>query len=82
MTWNSIHDPYGNKNGPTKKWGVRGFPTSYLIDHKGVIRYRDLGKKELDQRVAELVAEAEELSKSEKQAEPFGCQCPDCLSKL
>ena len=45
-------------------WGVRGYPTVYLIDAKGVIRKRGLvgrnmAPKEIDPLVEALVAEAE-----------------------
>lgn len=42
------------------EWGVRGFPTTYLIDAQGIIRYKNLNDKgELIQRIEELIAESE-----------------------
>lgn len=39
---------------PTK-WNVRGWPTTFIIDEKGVIRYRDLRDKELEKAVGKLL---------------------------
>ena len=43
ITWRSFWDG-GNTRGPiAKSWGVRGWPTIYVIDDKGVIRYKWAG---------------------------------------
>lgn len=40
ITWRSFWNGPGGMRGPiSKKWNVEGWPTFYLIDHKGVIRY-------------------------------------------
>jgi thiol-disulfide isomerase/thioredoxin len=41
-------------------WDVSYFPTIYVIDAKGVIRYKDVREKALDEAVEELVKEAKE----------------------
>jgi thiol-disulfide isomerase/thioredoxin len=42
MTWPSFRD--GGSFGPVATaWNIRGLPTVYVLDDKGVIRYRDLG---------------------------------------
>ncbi len=53
-------------DGPTgaiaTEWKVEGFPSLFLIDHRGVVRYEWLGapkEDELDRRIEELVREAE-----------------------
>lgn len=57
IAWPNIYDGRG---GPiTRTWGPDGFPTFYLIDAKGVIRYLDINPNELDKAVDTLVAEAE-----------------------
>ena len=57
MTWRSWWDG-GSTSGPiAKAWNVEGWPTIYVLDHKGVIRYRDVREKELDKAVDELLAE-------------------------
>jgi thiol-disulfide isomerase/thioredoxin len=59
-TWRYWFD--GGKRGPiAKKFNVQGWPTFYLIDHKGVIRMRSVGAPdhaELDKALEELLAEA------------------------
>lgn len=59
ITWRSWWDG-GNTSGPiAKAWNVKGWPTIYLLDAKGVIRYRDLRDKELDEAIDTLIKEAE-----------------------
>ena len=41
---------------PTK-WNVRGWPTIYILDKKGVIRYKNLRDKEMEHAVMKLLAE-------------------------
>ena len=58
LNWRSFYDGSG---GPiAKSWNIRGWPSIFLIDHTGKIRYtRDqLGGDRLDKAIAELVAEA------------------------
>jgi len=57
ITWRSFWDG-GSPGGPiAQKWQVTGWPTIYVIDHKGVIRYKNLRGSELDQAVEALLAE-------------------------
>lgn len=59
LTWPSFWDG-GNTGGPiARQWGVRAWPTIYLIDAKGVIRYKNVRDKELDEAIDILVREAE-----------------------
>lgn len=62
ITWRSFWNG-GSTSGPiSTQWNVRGWPTLYLIDHKGVIRHKFLGSpgaETLDRLIDELVAEAE-----------------------
>jgi hypothetical protein len=57
MTWASWQD--GHSGPICKKWNIMGFPTTVLIDGKGVIRYRDLRGDELEAAIAKLVGEEE-----------------------
>ena len=63
ITWRSFWNGEKGTGGPiSKTWEVQGWPTLYLIDHKGVIRRKFLGNPgdaELDRLIDELVAQAE-----------------------
>jgi hypothetical protein len=63
ITWRSFwNGPLGTGGPISKAWGVRGWPTLYVIDHKGVIRNKYLGSpgdKVLDDVIEKLVKEAE-----------------------
>jgi hypothetical protein len=59
ITWRSWWDG-GNTSGPiATAWNVKGWPTIYVLDHKGVIRHRDLRDKELDEAIDTLLKELE-----------------------
>jgi len=45
------------------KWNVQGWPTIYILDAKGVIRYRDLRGEEMEAAVLALIKEAKEGGK-------------------
>jgi peroxiredoxin len=64
LTWRSFSDPRTSEGwgAISKKWNLAGTPTIYLIDHKGVIRYKWLGgarPKVIDHAVEELIQEVE-----------------------
>ncbi len=59
ITWRSWRNG-GTTSGPiSTQWNVSGWPTIYVIDHKGVIRYKDVRGNALDEALDKLVAEAE-----------------------
>jgi peroxiredoxin len=59
ITWRSAVD--GNTSGPiATRWNVHGWPTIYVLDAKGVIRYRDLRDKPLEEAVEKLLKEMEQ----------------------
>ena len=63
ITWRSWRNG-GSTAGPiSTQWNVSGWPTIYLIDHRGVIRHKDLRGEELDQAIEELVSKAEAEAK-------------------
>ncbi|MFO0938157.1 MAG: thioredoxin-like domain-containing protein [Gemmataceae bacterium] len=68
ITWRSFWcGEQGTSGAIPKKWNVRGWPTLYLIDHKGIIRYKFLGNpgnEKLDSLIEGLVKEAEKDLKS------------------
>ena len=50
----------GGKTGSTVlKWGVLSWPTVYILDCKGVIRYHNVRFEAMDQAIDRLVKEAE-----------------------
>jgi hypothetical protein len=63
ITWRSFWNGPKGTGGPiSATWNVRGWPTLYVIDHKGVIRHKWLGSpgdKVLDDALEELLKEAE-----------------------
>jgi hypothetical protein len=62
ITWRSFWNGPEGTGGPiSKQWNVRGWPTLYIIDAKGVIRHKYLGNpgdEVLDARIDALVKEA------------------------
>ncbi len=57
LNWRSWYD---GDNGPiVEQFEIRAFPTIFLVDHTGVIRYKNLRGPRLDQALEELVTEAE-----------------------
>jgi hypothetical protein len=63
ITWRSFWNGPNGTGGPiSTEWNVRGWPTLYVIDHKGVIRHKWLGSpagEVLDEAIEKLVAKAE-----------------------
>jgi hypothetical protein len=58
ITWRSFFN--GGTNGPiSTRWGVRGWPTIYVIDHKGVIRHKNLRGQRMEDAVMALLEELE-----------------------
>ena len=57
ITWRSWWD-LGSPDGPIQtKWDVTERPAIYVLDARGVIRYKDLKGDELDKAVDTLLAE-------------------------
>lgn len=57
ITWRSFWDG-GSTNGPiATRWNVRGWPTIYVLDAEGRVRFRDVREERLDQAVDELLRE-------------------------
>jgi len=66
LNWRSFVDASTDDEGGlgaiSGKWNLQGTPTLYLIDHKGVIRYRWLGspgERAIDIAIESLLKEAE-----------------------
>jgi hypothetical protein len=59
ITWRSFWDG-GSTSGPiASSWNVQSWPTIYVLDARGVIRYRDVRGDELEKAIDGLVKEAE-----------------------
>jgi hypothetical protein len=59
ITWRSFWNGGGTDGPITRAWRVQVWPTLYVIDHKGVIRYKDVDGAALDQAVDTLLREME-----------------------
>ncbi|MBI5397624.1 MAG: TlpA family protein disulfide reductase [Verrucomicrobia bacterium] len=56
ITWRSWFD--GGTGGPiAKQYGVRSWPTIYVLDANGVIRYKNVRGEAMDQAVDTLLAQ-------------------------
>ena len=59
ITWRSFWDG-GRTGGPiATKWNVSAWPTIYVLDHEGVIRYRNVRGASMEKAVEELLAKAD-----------------------
>ena len=52
--WNG---PEGTRGPISKQWNVEGWPTVYLIDEKGVIRYKEILGADIDRGIESLMSE-------------------------
>jgi hypothetical protein len=60
ITWRSFwNGPQGTSGPISKAWNVRSWPTIYVLDHKGVIRYKNVRGEKMDEAVETLLAEME-----------------------
>jgi thiol-disulfide isomerase/thioredoxin len=62
MTW--THWWNGQKGGIVTELGIRSIPTIYVLDPKGVIRYKGVRGKEMDKAVDTLLEEIDKTKKS------------------
>ena len=73
INWRSFWNGEKGTFGPiATKWNIASWPTTYLVDAKGVIRYKDLRGEKLDDAIEKLMAEAGhevELEAEEKETE-------------
>ena len=57
ITWRSFWDG-GDAQGPiATAWNVSGWPTIYVLDHKGTIRFKGVRGEAMDKAVDQLLAE-------------------------
>ena len=58
LTWRSFWNGPDGTSGPiSTKWGVTGWPTIYVLDEKGVIRFMNVRGEQMDEAVNQLLAE-------------------------
>lgn len=69
VTWRSFQND-GNETKISEDWGVTGWPTIYLLDAEGKIRYKNVRGPKLDEAIATLMEEmGEEFPADEIAAE-------------
>lgn len=58
ITWRNAVD--GSTEGPiSRRWNVQAWPTLFVLDAKGVIRYQAVREKAMDEAVDTLLKELE-----------------------
>lgn len=66
ITWRTWWDG-GNTRGPiASEWGVYSWPTIYVLDGDGRIRYTNVRGEKMDEAVDALLAEIKEKKAAEK----------------
>ena len=59
MDWPHIFMPFGTGSPLTQEWRINEWPTTFVLDQEGVIRYRgnevDLGGGNLEEAVRSLL---------------------------
>ena len=63
LTWRSFFDCGGTGGPIATRWGVRGWPSIYVLDHEGRIRYKDVRGEDLDAALEDLIPKATEAAK-------------------
>jgi hypothetical protein len=65
ITWRSWWDR--DTQGPiATQWNIQGWPTIYVVDAKGVIRYKNVRGEAMDKAVDTLLVEVDAQAKSPK----------------
>ena len=58
LSWRHFWNGPKGTNGPiARQWNVEGWPTVYLIDENGIIRYKEVLGKDIDLGIEKLMAE-------------------------
>ncbi|MBL8889263.1 MAG: hypothetical protein JNL67_04745 [Planctomycetaceae bacterium] len=58
LTWRSFwNGPEGTSGPISTEWNVTGWPTIYVLDHNGVIRYKNVRGEAMDKAITTLLAE-------------------------
>ncbi len=65
INWRSWRDASAKNEPISETWNVHAWPTGYVIDHNGIIRYKNLKGRVLEEAVEQLLQEAEAGAKDE-----------------
>ena len=57
ITWRSFFDGGGTSGPIASAWNVSGWPTIYVLDAEGRIRFKDVRGEEMDAAIEELMGE-------------------------
>jgi hypothetical protein len=69
ITWRSFWDR--STSGPiASTWNVQGWPTIYVLDHHGVIRFQNVRGDDLDEAINTLLREAQGTSAGHSTKQP------------
>lgn len=61
ITWRSFWDGQGTQGPISTAWGIQAWPSLFIIDAKGIIRYKQIhGEKAIDEAIDTLLKEIEE----------------------
>jgi len=60
LPWPSFFDGGGIGGPIATQWGVTGWPTVYVLDAKGVIRYKNARGKKLDEAIEAMLSEMDQ----------------------
>ena len=58
ITWRSFWNGGSTEGGIAGQWNVNSWPTIYVMDAKGVIRFKNVRGEELEKALETLLAEA------------------------
>ena len=57
LTWRSFWNDAGADGKISDAWRIQGWPTIFVIDDKGVIRYKNVRGNKLDDAIVKLLGE-------------------------
>ncbi len=57
ITWRSFWNGGGTDGPISRAWEVRGWPSIWVIDHKGIVRFRNVRGDDMDRAVDQLLEE-------------------------
>jgi peroxiredoxin len=77
MTWRSFwNGPEDSPDRISRAWNVRGWPDIYVLDDKGVIRFKEVRGSELDEAVEEVLKEVEKNRSGDKAPTAIADEAP------